>query len=255
MRLALTLLAVLAAAQTPALKYEVASVKPSDPGARGGTGRPEPGGQRYRGTNLPLKSYISSAYQMKLDQVTGAPAWVDSDRFDIEAQAEKPSSLEEHHRMMQSLLAERFHLQFHMETKELPMYALTVDTSGAKLMLHDAANSGDPWIEQTRDAPFHARWKATASPMDLFAFRLAAIMDRPVVDQTGLKGNYDFTLTYTMDLPANAPPNFMLNGEPVDTTGPTIYQAVRQQLGLRLEARKGPVKVMVIDHVERPAAN
>jgi uncharacterized protein (TIGR03435 family) len=250
----------LARAQVPTqdsglLKFEVASVKPSPPEARGGMARPEPGGLRYRGNNLPLKAYISSAYRIKADQVVGAPNWVDTDRFDIEAQAEKPSSLEEFHLMTRTLLAERFHLKFHFETKEMPLYALVVDTSGAKLTLHDAANSGEPWIEQGMDMPFHARWTATSSSMELFAFRLASVMDRPVIDQTGLKGDYDFKLAYTVDLPPNLPQNAMVNGQPIDTSGPSIFQAVRQQLGLRLEPRKGPVQVMVVDHVEKPSEN
>ncbi|MGA3017282.1 MAG: TIGR03435 family protein, partial [Bryobacteraceae bacterium] len=136
-----------------------------------------------------------------------------------------------------------------------PIYALVVDNGGAKLTPHDAANSGEPWIEQGMDAPFHANWKATSSSMELLAFRLASVMDRPVIDQTGLKGDYDFKLTYTQDLPPNFSPNTMLNGQPIDTSGPTIFQAVRQQLGLRLEARRGPVQVMVIDHVEKPGEN
>jgi uncharacterized protein (TIGR03435 family) len=265
MTVAVLLTIGLARAQAPAqdaglLKFEVASVKPSPPEARGGMARPEPGGLRYRGTNLPLRLYISSAYRIKGDQVVGAPGWVDTDRFDIEAQAQKPSSLDEFHLMTRTLLAERFHLRFHFETKEMPLYALTVDTGspatgGAKLTLHDAANSGDPWIEQGMDMPLHARWTATSSSMELFAFRLASVMDRPVIDQTGLKGDYDFKLAYTMDLPPNLPQNAMVNGQPIDTSGPSIFQAVRQQLGLRLDPRKGPVQVMVVDHVEKPSEN
>lgn len=243
-------------AQKPgSLRFEVASVKPSPAGARGGMARPEPGGRRYRGTNLPLKAYISSAYRIKADQVVGAPGWVDTDRFDIEAQAEKVSSLEEFHLMTRTLLAERFHLRFHFETKEMPLYALVVDTSGTKLTPHDAANSGEPWIDQGSDMPFHARWTATSASMELLAFRLASVMDRPVIDQTGLKGDYNFTLAYTMDLPPNISPDAKINGEPIDTSGPSIFQAVRQQLGLRLDARKGPVQVMAIDHVEKPSEN
>src|SRR5580658_6733701 len=122
MRLRMTIAVLLniglARAQAPAqdpglLKFVVASVKPSAPEARGGMARPEPGGLRYRGTNLPLRLYISSAYRIKADQVVGAPSWIDTDRFDIEAQAQKPSSLEELHLMTRTLLAERFHLKFH----------------------------------------------------------------------------------------------------------------------------------------------
>jgi uncharacterized protein (TIGR03435 family) len=91
--------------------------------------------------------------------------------------------------------------------------------------------------------------------MDYFAFRLAARMDRPVVDQTGIKGGYDFDLAYTRELPPGIPENAMINGAPIDTSGPTIYEAVRQQLGLRLDAKKAPAQVMVIDHVEKPTEN
>ena len=220
---ALLLTTALVQAQAPApVKYEVASIKSSPPEARGGSGRPEPGGRRYRGLNLTLKLYIASAYRLKPDQI-GGPGWVDSDRFDIEAQAEKPSTLEEHHQMLRSLLADRFHLRFHFDTKEMPIYALTVDSGGAKLTLHDAANSGEAWLEQGNDAPFHAKWTATSASMELFAFRLASVMDRPVIDQTGLKGGYDFKLTYTQDLPPNISPTALLNGQPFDVSGPTIF--------------------------------
>jgi uncharacterized protein (TIGR03435 family) len=146
-------------------------------------------------------------------------------------------------------------LRFHFDTKEMPIYALTVDSGGAKLTLHDAANSGEAWIEQGNDAPFHAKWTATSTSMELFAFRLASVMDRPVIDQTGLKGEYDFKLTYTLDLPPNISPTALLNGQPIDVSGPTIFQAVRQQLGLRLDGRKGPAQIMVIDHVDKPTDN
>ena len=236
-------------------KYELATVKPTPPGVRGGQSRPEPGGLRYRGTNLPLRYYIASAYQIKPDQLTDEPGWVDTEGFDIEAQAAKPSNLEEHHLMMRSLLAERFHLQIHFATKEMPVYVLTVDNNGAKMKLHDSENSGDPWIEQSADAPLHMKWKATSSPMQLLAYRLGMVMDRPVIDQTGLKGDYDFLLTYTMEPPPGFPADAKVNGQPIDLSGPTIFQALPQQLGLRLEARKGPVQILEVEHVEEPSGN
>jgi uncharacterized protein (TIGR03435 family) len=90
-------------------------------------------------------------------------------------------------------------VQFHLETKEMPIYALTVDPAGAKLTRHDAANGGEPWIEQAGTALFHAKWTATSANMDIFAGRLARILDRPVIDQTGIKGDCDFTLVYCRD--------------------------------------------------------
>jgi uncharacterized protein (TIGR03435 family) len=97
--------------------------------------------------------------------------------------------------------------------------------------------------------------KATSAPMEYFAFRLAERMDRPVIDQTGIKGGYDFDLAYTMELPPGIPENAMVNGSPIDTSGPTIYEALRQQLGLRLDAKKAPAQVIVIDHLEKPTEN
>jgi uncharacterized protein (TIGR03435 family) len=109
------------------------------------------------------------------------------------------------------------------------------------------------------EAPFHAKWTATSASMELLAFRLASIMDRPVIDQTGIKGDYDFKLAYTQELPPNISPNIspnaLLNGQPLDLSGPTIFQALRQQPGLRLDARKGPAQIMVIDQVDKLSAN
>jgi uncharacterized protein (TIGR03435 family) len=105
------------------------------------------------------------------------------------------------------------------------------------------------------EAPFHAKWTATSASMELLAFRLASIMDRPVIDQTGIKGDYDFKLAYTQELPPNISPNALLNGQPIDFSGPTIFQALRQQPGLRLDTRKGPAQIMVIDQVDKLSAN
>lgn len=250
-----------AASKDPgSLEFEVASIKPSSPDARGGMARPDPGGIRYRGTNLPLRLYIAACYRLRNDQISGAPAWLDSDHFDILAEAAKQSTVEEMYLMLRNLLIERCHMQFHLETKEMPIYALTVDPAGAKLARHDAANGGEPWIEQASPSLFHAKWTATSANMDIFAGRLARILDRPVVDQTGLTGDYDFTLTYTSEIPPDLPPTIRVNGQAVDvstldTSGPPIFQAVRDQLGLRLDARKGPAPLMVIDHIEKPSGN
>jgi uncharacterized protein (TIGR03435 family) len=155
--------------------------------------------------------------------------------------------------MMRNLIIERCHLIFRLENRETNIYALTVDPAGAKLQRHEAANGGEPWIEQESVAPFHAKWTATAANMDIFTGRLSRMMDRPVIDMTGLAGDYDFTLTYTADPPPNVPD--AKHGDPIDFSGPTIFQAVRQQLGLRLEPRKGPAPVMVIERIQRPSEN
>jgi uncharacterized protein (TIGR03435 family) len=237
------------------LKFEVATIKPSAPGGRGGQARPDPGGLRYRGTNISLKVYIAACYRIRTDQVSGAPDWTDTQPYDILAEASKQSTVAEMYLMLRNLLTERCHMKFHIESKEMPIYALTADAGGPKLTRHDAGNGGEVWIEQGSEAPFHAKWTATSASMDIFAGRLARVLDRPVVDQTRLSGDYDFTLKYTMELPPNFPPDAKINGEPIDTSGPTVFQAVRQQLGLKLDARKGPAPLMVIDHIEKPDAN
>jgi uncharacterized protein (TIGR03435 family) len=245
-----------ARAETPASpKFEVASLKPSQPGGRGGGIRPAPGGERYLATNIPLRLLIMVAYRLKTDQVAGGPEWMNTDTFDMNAKAERPSSAEDLHLMLQNLLVERFKLRFHRETKELPVYVLSVDKNGPKMTPHEAASAGDPWMDQSVDQVVHVKMKATSAPMEYFVWRLGQVLDRPVIDHTNLKGGYDFELSYTRDLPPGSPEGARLNGEPIDTSGPTIFAALRQQLGLKLEPQKGPVEILVIDHAEKPAEN
>ncbi len=237
------------------LRFEVASLKPSTGLEPGGGIRPTPGGQRYVAVNCPIKLMIQVAYRVKADQIVGGPGWLNSERFDMMARAEKPSSADELHVMLMNMLADRMQLKFHKEKREMQMYALTVHREGLKLTPHEAANGGDTWIDQT-EAPFlHVKMKATCAPLGYFAFRLAQLMDRPVVDLTNLPGGYDFNLEYTRELPPGFPEGGRINGEEPDTSGPTVFVAVKQQLGLELKAQKGPVEVIVIDHVERPTAN
>src|SRR5258708_1556784 len=112
------MLAVLAYAQAPALQFEVATIKPSQPGQQGGGIRPAPGGRRYIATNVPLKLLLTVAYRLRADQVSGGPGWMDTALYDMNAEAERPSSVEELHLMLQNLIKEQFKLQTHFETKE-----------------------------------------------------------------------------------------------------------------------------------------
>ena len=134
------------------------------------------------------------------------------------------------------------------------MYALTVGKGGPKLTPHEAANAGEPWIDQAQEKFLHMKMKATSASMDYFAFRLSQLLDRPVVDLTNLTGGYDFNLEYTRELPPGFPEGGKINGEDPDTSGPTVFAAVKQ-LGLELKGQKGPVEVIVIDHVEKPTGN
>jgi uncharacterized protein (TIGR03435 family) len=239
----------------PNLKFEVATLKPS-PAGQERTGpcgiRPQPGGQAYSADCTSLKGFLTVIYRIKPDQISGGPAWADNDRFEMRGKAEKPSSADELHVMLRNLLIERCKLQYHFEKKELPIYALMVDKGGAKLTPHEAKNAGDPWIDQTQAAFLHMKMVATFCPLDYFAFRLGQMMDRPVVDMTGLKGGYDFNLEFTRELPPNIPETAQINGSPIDTSGLTVYEAVQKQLGLKLERQKGPAPILVIDHAEKP---
>jgi uncharacterized protein (TIGR03435 family) len=263
MRLALKVLLVtlnpLIQAQSPSgpqPEFEVASIRPSDSGARGGYTLIPPGGERYTASNVYLKFLIQDAYRLQRDQITGGPGWISTDRYNLNAKAEKPASLETMRLMLQSLLVDRFRLRFHFETVEGPVYALTVDTGGPKLTRHDAESSHEPfdWANQPPAQQLKIAWHATAASMDYLAWQIASVNNIPVINSTGLDGDYDFDLTFTMPLPLGVPEGTLINGVPIDTAGPTVYEAVRK-LGLKLERQRGPVKYMRIDSVERPSEN
>jgi uncharacterized protein (TIGR03435 family) len=240
--------------QSPGPKFEVASLKRSAPGGRGGGIRPSPGGERYIATNATLRMMLMVAYGVRNEQIVGGPDWINTDRFDMNAKAEKPSTIDELHLMLQDLVAERFQLKLHREKKDLPIYVLSVDKDNPKLESHTAQNAGEPWIEVEVVQFPRMRWHAKFATMDLFARRLGEVTDRPVVNQTGLTGGFDFDLEFTRELPPGVPENANINGVPLDTSGPTIFEAVRK-LGLKLERQKGPVETIVIDKIEKPVEN
>lgn len=239
----------------PDLRFEVASLKPNKGTQQGFGIRPAPGGQRYEATNCPIKLMIQVAYRIKAEQIVGGPGWLETDRFDMDAKAEKPSSADELHVMLMNMLADRLQLKFHHEKKDMQMLALTVDKGSPKLTPHEAASGGDPWIDETAEGTLHVKMKATSAPLDYLAFRLSLLTQWPVVNLTNLHGGYDFNLEFTRDLPPGFPPNGKINGEDPDTSGPTMIAALKQQLGLELKAQKGPVDVIAIDHVEKPSEN
>jgi len=243
-------------APTGSLTFEVASIKPTKPGSPDGGVHPAPGGQRYVGSNWVLRNYLSVAYQVKPEQITGGAGWVDTEPYDLNAEAEKPSSIEDLHVMLQNLLTERFKLRFHHGTKEMSAYALTVDKGGPRnLKVHPAPSGGDLNINKEVEQFLHEKWNVHCASMGYFTFVLAQIFDRPVLNQTGVMGCYDFVLTFTRDLPPGFQEGQLFNGAPIDTSGPTIFQALQSQLGLKLESKKAPVDTMVIDHAERPEEN
>jgi bla regulator protein BlaR1 len=219
------------------LEFEVASVKPHkpQPGPLSVSTSVENGRLNY--TNVTLKNCIRQAYRLRPYQVSGGPAWVADDRYDIVAKSESPADRAQVMRMLQTLLADRFKLKFHIETKEMPVYSLVVAKNG--LRIKEANDDGNgTQIDGDPRHPLVARNISMAG----FAGTLSRLqeLDRPVIDATGLKGVFNFTLDYSSDAAA-----------PSDNAGPSIFTALTEQLGLKLEAGKGPVDILVIDHVER----
>jgi uncharacterized protein (TIGR03435 family) len=236
--------------------FEVASIKPGDPSPQLIDSQVLPGG-RFTATNLTLKELIGFAYDLRPGSpVLGGPGWAGSDRFSIEAKADNtipfplgPDGIARIRPMVQSLLEERFKLRVHMETKEEPVYELVVAKGGPKLKEADSGSQG-PRISTAR-GPL----AATAATMAFFAKAISGEslgigVGRTVVDKTGLNGRYDFTLRFTREGDLGGP----LNSAP-DPDAPSIFTALQEQLGLKLESAKGLVDILFIDHAERPEEN
>jgi uncharacterized protein (TIGR03435 family) len=234
----LPLLAAVALAQSPA-QFEVAVIRPTTAAPGAGTSFNLYEGGRLRIVNEPARLLVRLAFHLQDSQIAGGPSWLDSDRFDIEAKTGRPEkiALSAVAPLIQSLLAERFHLQFHRETREIPVYALVVAKGGPKLK---PTSEGEVAGTATRPDGKATQAVSTATSMDLLAKYVGNRLGRIVLDQTGLPGAYDFTLTWSPDAATDAP---------------SLVSAVHEQLGLRLESRKAPVDVFVIDSISRPSEN
>jgi uncharacterized protein (TIGR03435 family) len=233
------------------LTFDVAAISLSPPGTQRGGIKPLPGGNGYVVQNMPVKVMFSLMYKVPMRQIVGAPDWLESERYDIEAKADHAYNIDDLHLMFQNLLADRFNLKFHQETKEGPVYALMVDKSGLKMKVNDSAQGFKIPLTPGPDNVFIG----VRVPMPYLCWFLGQQLqseERPVINQTGLDKNYDFNLSFAPELPPNVPKE---NLPPGLLDRPSIFDAVREQLGLRLQAQKGPVEYYVIDHVEKPSAN
>jgi len=222
--------------------FEVATIRPSDPNATGGWSFPENG--RHVGcANASVATILSVAYGIHDKQVVDGPEWIRTDHYDISGVSNVGDpSLPQMQEMYRKLLAGRFHLVFHRETRELPIYAVRVANGGPKIV---AARPGEHLNTGNRGGGGQRTLKFTNMPMSGFALNMNLYLDRPVVDQTGLKGAYDFTLTWTYDDAHVSDAN----------AAPSLFTAVKEQLGLRFDAVKGPAEIFVVDHIERPSEN
>jgi uncharacterized protein (TIGR03435 family) len=240
------------------LVFEVASIKPSKGEARASAEFSE-GGNRFTATNMPLGGLILMAYNITVRQLSG-PGTGLSGRYDVSAKAEHAVSRDQMLRMLQALLVDRFKLVLHRETKEVPVYALVVGKGGPKLHPSDTPKSegANPRTPSRAGGsePKSGHLIFRNESMADFAWALsrsAATGDRVVLDYTGLDGTYDFELKFER---VGAPPVGAETRElAAGLEGPSIFEAVQEQLGLRLESKKGAVEFLIVDSVEKPSAN
>jgi uncharacterized protein (TIGR03435 family) len=193
-----------------------------------------------RWVNVDLASLIEQTYRLKDYQLEGGPAWFKSDRWDIEGKAAGPANSREMSVMMRALLADRFQLRFHFETKQRPVYHLTVAKGGPKLVTAHPQDENHHWGTTAGTGLLIMN----GTTIESFTWWLSGQLNQPVVDETGLTGTYDLKVEWKDDADISD-----------DPTKPSIFTAVRDRLGLELRATKGPVEVFVIDHVERATAN
>jgi len=225
--------------------WEVATVKPSDPNEENQT-------IQMRGRHLVIQrqtveTMLMAAYGLQKNQIVDAPKWVQMENFDADGvpDVDGQPSLQQFQSMIQKLLTERFGLKTHLEQRELPVFALRVAKDGPKLK-----SASNPGIlvnqQQVRGGEGYRTLEFTNTSMQDLTVMMLEYVDRTLVDQTELKGRYDFSLKYTYD-EARAPTD--------GTAPPNLFTAIHEQLGLKLEPVKAPAKALVIDHVERPSAN
>ena len=233
--------------------FEVATVKPSKPD--------EPGklfgvrGHRVLTVNTTLMDLITFAYNVQQKQVIGAPSWAGSEKFDINGEPDQPGTPNraQLQGMYQKLLADRFQLKFHTDKKELSAYLLTVAKGGPKMTQNTGSPNGLPALFFRGLGVLTVR---NATMGDFAELMQSAVLDRPVVDQTGLTGKWDFLLKWTPDesqfggMGIRVPPPSNAPDAP-----PPLFTAIQEQIGLKLESGKADVETMVLDHVTQPSPN
>lgn len=245
---AIALAASSGSAQDPS--FEVASIKPTAPDDRSGRFLTMQGAHQFVAKGYTLKFMVAAAYNLPPRLIAGGPAWADSDRYDIVAATpgDGRPTLDQQMAMLRSLLTERFKLAIHRESRELPVYELTTTKRGAKLE-NSTATDAQP-ILVNKVFPTHIELPARNATMAQFASMLQrSVLDRPVVDRTGLTGRYDFNLEWTPDetqFDGRLPASLTTSGEK-----PDLFAAL-DAIGLKLEGSRGSVDVIVIDRVDRP---
>jgi uncharacterized protein (TIGR03435 family) len=239
-------------------EFEAASIKPSAPAPMGSMRigiQMLPGG-RIAMSGVTVNILIQRCYGVRDFQIIGGPGWLGTQQYDITAKPEGAATPDQVKLMTQALLADRFKLQFHRETKELPTYALVVGKGGPKFHESEVVPEGSDKPKGTRISVGRGQFELLGAAMAALANQLGQVLGRSVIDKTEMTGNYDFKLEWTPDESqgmarasgGEAPP-------PSDNSGVSIFTAVQDQLGLKLESTKGPVEILVIDRVEKASEN
>lgn len=226
-------------------RFEVASIKAGHSDDHQVDIEIQPGG-RFIATNATAKMLITMAYRLKDNQVSGLPAWADAEHFDISAEAGAGAvgRSDEVRAMLRALLVERFGLVFHKETREMPVYTLVVGKNGPKLKPASAPRPAADRGAEQKTSGNRGELEAENLPITGLVDDLSTIVERMVIDKTGLTGSYDFTLRFTPRA-----------GSSEDADAPSIFTAVEEQLGLKLEPAQGPVEMFQVDKLEKPSGN
>jgi len=246
-------------AQAPAPRpkfdaFEVATIKPVEHEAKSSRYITMQGANRFVEKDYTLKLLIAAAYNLNAKEIAGGPAWIESDHYDIVAvtPGEVRPTHDEQMAMLRNLLADRFKLTFHREQKEFSIYELEVAKGGPKLKASTASADAPVALISTVYPQRMVLPARNATMSDLVSLMQRAMLDRPVVDKTGISGRFDFDLEW-------APDETQFGGEvPIasaDAPTAPLFTAIQQQLGLKLEATRGPVDALIVDEAERPSEN
>ncbi len=229
-------------------QFETAVVRLSPPGTYG-----KPYGilmgSQFTARTATTRNLISQAWNLQENQILGGPGWLNSERYDLTAKPDLSGgtpSLDELHLMLRALLAERMHLTLHEESRDMPIYSLVVGKDGPRMKVSGAAAPS-----QKAKTVMNGHIGGTGMGIQYLTDTLSRVLQRPVNDDTGLSGFYDFQLQWMPDETQR------LIGAPgaLNADGPSLFQAIQEQLGLRLESKKIPTRVLVIDNIEKPGDN
>jgi uncharacterized protein (TIGR03435 family) len=228
-------------------RFQVATIKPSTPEESRTT---QIRGNRFATTDTSIVDLIKYAYGLHDEEIAGGPKWLATQKFDLMCDPEtatRPSS-DQFKKMVQDLLADRFHMATHRETRELSVFAIVPAKAGPKLHTTTSPPDGPPVVGY---APGQLA-VGNATMADFAKFLQRFVTDRPVLDETGIAGKYDLTLRWTPD---DSQPGASRQAEDNSGSLPGFFTAIQEQLGLKLQEEKHPAEVLVIDHIEMPSEN